>query len=53
VLTVEDSVVYDINRKRFTRLQYEDPDFAMAVMSTITKRLVANAAQAQAAESKS
>lgn len=41
---VEDTVVYELNEKRFTRLQYEDPKFAMAVMRLVTKRLVANAA---------
>ncbi len=41
----EDTVVYELDEKRFTRLQYEDPEFAMAVMRLVTKRLVANAAQ--------
>lgn len=45
VRCVEDTVVYELNEKRFTRLQYEDPQFAMAVMRLVTKRLVANAAQ--------
>ena len=47
VRCVEDTVVYELNEKRFTRLQYEDPKFAMAVMRLVTKRLVANAAQPQ------
>ncbi|WP_297768660.1 cyclic nucleotide-binding domain-containing protein [uncultured Roseovarius sp.] len=47
VRCVEDTVVYELNEKRFTRLQYEDPKFAMAVMRLVTRRLVANAAQAQ------
>ena len=32
VRCVEDTVVYELNEKRFTRLQYEDPKFAMSVM---------------------
>lgn len=47
VRCVEDTVVYELNEKRFTRLQYEDPKIAMAVMRLVTKRLVANAAQTQ------
>lgn len=47
VRCVEDTVVYEVNEKRFTRLQYEDPKFAMSVMRLVTKRLVANAAQTQ------
>ncbi|WP_120500748.1 Crp/Fnr family transcriptional regulator [Roseovarius sp. EL26] len=49
VRCVEDTVVYELNEKRFTRLQYEDPKFAMAVMRLVTRRLVANAAQTQEA----
>ncbi|MEM8775203.1 MAG: cyclic nucleotide-binding domain-containing protein [Pseudomonadota bacterium] len=49
VRCVEDTVVYELNEKRFTRLQYEDPKFAMSVMRLVTKRLVANAAQTQEA----
>ena len=47
VRCVEDTVVYEVNEKRFTRLQYEDPKFAMSVMRLVTKRLVANAARTQ------
>lgn len=47
VRCVEDTVVYEVNEKRFTRLQYEDPKFAMSVMRLVTKRLVANAANTQ------
>lgn len=50
VRCVEDTVVYELNEKRFTRLQYEDPKFAMAVMRLVTKRLVANAAQTENAQ---
>jgi len=50
VRCLEDSIVYELDDKRFTRLQYEDPKFAMAVMRTVTKRLVANAAQTQEAQ---
>jgi len=49
VRCLEDTVVYELNEKRFTRLQYEDPKFAMAVMRLVTRRLVANAAHAQEA----
>lgn len=49
VRCVEDTVVYEVNEKRFTRLQYEDPKFAMSVMRLLTTRLVANAAQSQEA----
>lgn len=49
VRCVEDTVVYELNEKRFTRLQYEDPKFAMSVMRLVTKRLVANAAHTQEA----
>ena len=45
VRCAEDTVVYELNEKRFTRLQYEDPKFAMSVMRLVTQRLVANAAQ--------
>ncbi|MGM0738964.1 MAG: Crp/Fnr family transcriptional regulator [Bacteroidota bacterium] len=51
VRCVEDTVVYELDEKRFTRLQYEDPEFALAVMRTVTKRLVANAAQTQESQS--
>ncbi|MEO1188850.1 MAG: cyclic nucleotide-binding domain-containing protein [Pseudomonadota bacterium] len=47
VRCVENTVVYEVNEKRFTRLQYEDPKFAMSVMRLVTKRLVANAAQSR------
>ena len=40
---VEDALVYELDEKRFMRLQFEDPSFGMAVMRTITKRLMANA----------
>lgn len=47
VRCLEDTVVFELDEKRFTRVQYEDPEFAMAVMRIVTKRLVANAAQTQ------
>jgi|SRR6056297_98967 len=47
VRCLEDTVVYEVDEKRFARLEYEDPKFAVAVMRTVTKRLVANAAQTQ------
>jgi len=43
--SINDVTVYEMNEKRFTRLQYEDPKFAMSVMRLVTQRLVANAAQ--------
>ncbi|MEM7731321.1 MAG: cyclic nucleotide-binding domain-containing protein [Pseudomonadota bacterium] len=48
VRALKDTVVYEVNEKRFTRLQYEDPKFAMSVMRLVTQRLVANAAQSKA-----
>jgi len=50
VRCLEDTVVYELDEKRFARLEYEDPKFAMAVMRTVTRRLVANAAQTQEAQ---
>ena len=49
VRCVEDTVVYEVDEKRFTRLQYEDPTYAMAVMRTVTRRLVENAGQTKKA----
>ncbi len=40
--TLEQAEVYEIDRKRFMRLQFEDPSFGMSVMRTITRRLAAN-----------
>ncbi len=39
---VEDAVVYGIDEKQFMRLQFEDPSFGMAIMRTITRRLIEN-----------
>lgn len=50
VRCLEDTIVYELNEKRFTRLQYEDPEFAMAVMRLVTRRLVENAAHPQEAQ---
>ena len=50
VRCLEDTVVYELDEKRFARLEYEDPKFAMAVMRTVTRRLVANAAQTREAQ---
>ncbi|MFK7743930.1 MAG: Crp/Fnr family transcriptional regulator [Roseobacter sp.] len=41
----DDAQVYELDEKRFMRLQFQDPSFGMAVMRTITKRLIANADQ--------
>jgi CRP-like cAMP-binding protein len=32
--------VYVIDEKRFMRLQFEDPSFGLAIMRTITRRLM-------------
>ncbi|MFB9150169.1 cyclic nucleotide-binding domain-containing protein [Roseovarius ramblicola] len=50
VRCLEDTVVYELDERGFARLQHEDPKFAMAVMRTVTRRLVANAAQSQEAQ---
>jgi len=50
VRCLEDTVVYELDEKRFARLEYDDPKFAMAVMRTVTNRLVANAAQSKEAQ---
>jgi len=39
---LEDAEVYGINEKQFMRLQFEDPSFGLAIMRTITHRLIAN-----------
>lgn len=38
----EDARVYEIDKKRFMRLQFEDPSFGLSVMRTITRRLITN-----------
>ncbi|SEW37757.1 Cyclic nucleotide-binding domain-containing protein [Aliiroseovarius sediminilitoris] len=38
----EDAEVYGINEKQFMRLQFEDPSFGLAIMRTMTRRLMAN-----------
>lgn len=40
---VEEAEVYEIDKKRFMRLQFEDPSFGLSVMRTITRRLINNA----------
>ena len=42
---IEDAQVYELDEKRFMRLQFEDPSFGMSVMRTITRRLIANASR--------
>jgi len=44
---VEDATVFEIDEKRFMRLQFEDPSFGMSVMRTITRRLIENAQRAR------
>ena len=38
-----DTTLYELDRTRFMRLQFEDPSFGLAVMRTVTDRLTANA----------
>lgn len=38
----EDTEVYGITEKQFMRLQFEDPSFGLAIMRTITRRLIHN-----------
>ncbi|MEE4189435.1 MAG: cyclic nucleotide-binding domain-containing protein [Roseobacter sp.] len=45
---IEDADVYELDEKRFMRLQFEDPGFGLAVMRTITRRLLGNVSQLQA-----
>lgn len=40
---LEDAEVYEIDQKRFMRLQFEDPSFGLSVMRTVTRRLSDNA----------
>ena len=40
---VEEAEVYEIDKKRFMRLQFEDPGFGLSVMRTVTRRLSDNA----------
>ncbi|MEL6647269.1 MAG: cyclic nucleotide-binding domain-containing protein [Pseudomonadota bacterium] len=49
VRCLENTVVYELDKLRFMRLQFEDPSFGMAIMRTITRRLQDNLAQAQPA----
>ena len=36
----EDTVVYELDKTQFMRLQFEDPSFGMSIMRTITRRLM-------------
>lgn len=42
---LEDAVVYELDEKRFMRLQFEDPSFGLTIMKTITRRLIENVDQ--------
>lgn len=44
---IEDALVYELDKERFMRLQFEDPSFGLAVMRIVTSRLIANGAQSQ------
>ncbi len=46
---VEDAEVYGVTEKQFMRLQFEDPSFGIAIMRTLTHRLMANAHKAPCA----
>ncbi|MEL7252833.1 MAG: cyclic nucleotide-binding domain-containing protein [Pseudomonadota bacterium] len=46
VRCLEDTLVYELDKTRFMRLQFEDPGFGMAIMRTITRRLQAHPAPA-------
>ncbi len=39
---IENTEVYSITEKQFMRLQFEDPSFGLAIMRTITRRLIEN-----------
>jgi len=36
---IADGLVYEIDKTRFMRLQFEDPSFGLSVMRTVTRRL--------------
>ena len=38
----EATEIFGVDEKQFMRLQFEDPSFGMAIMRTITRRLIAN-----------
>lgn len=40
--SIENTEVYSITEKQFMRLQFEDPSFGLAIMRTITRRLIEN-----------
>lgn len=40
---IEDAEVYAISEKQLMRLQFEDPSFGLAIMRTVTRRLMENA----------
>lgn len=42
-ICTEDAEVYELDEKRFMRLQFEDPSFGLSVMRTVTRRLTENA----------
>lgn len=43
VRCLEDTLVYELDKTHFMRLQFEDPTFGMAIMRTITRRLAKGA----------
>ena len=40
-----ETVVYELDKTRFMRLQFEDPGFGLAIMQLVTERLIANGAR--------
>jgi len=42
--SLEGALVYELDKKRFMRLQFEDPSFGLAIMQMVTSRLIANGA---------
>lgn len=45
---VEDTKLYEVDQKRFMRLQFEDPSFGLSVMRVVTRRLIQNKNQQSA-----
>jgi len=48
---IEDAQIYEVDEKRFMRLQFEDPSFGLSVMRTVTRRLLRNESLRPTAES--
>jgi hypothetical protein len=48
--TLEEVELYELDEKQFQRLQFEDPSFGLAVMRTVTRRLLETGAASPAAD---